>query len=158
VQRSVCWSCLLTVVVAASLAACRTAPPSASGSGAGAGSAPKVVSQREGGAALADKVIIDAACSDFANEQDQVVCITNQTEGKVDIGEWLIRNTLGRTFYFPPGAAIEPGQSVQVHTGAGANDAKTFYWNYEFKPVFDRKEQIVLVTKGNVDISRFTTP
>lgn len=150
------------VVVAAAvtllvvMSACRTAPPPGAGS---SGGAPGVVAKREGGAAeLVDKVIIDLSCSDFATEQDQIVCITNNSDARVDVGEWLIRSALGRTFYFPPGIVIEPGKSLKVHTAAGSNDAENLYWSYEFKPVFDRKEQVVLISKGNVEIAKISTP
>lgn len=156
-MRRPLWLSLLAPLLLALLAgACRTAPPPSAGKEAGA---PGVVARREGGAEdVAGKIIIDPNCSDFSNAQDQIVCVTNTGDSAVDIGEWLIRNAFGRTFYFPPGTTIEPGKSIKVHTGAGANDAQNLYWNYEFKPVFDRKEQIVLVSKSNIDVSKLTTP
>ncbi|MCC6629610.1 MAG: lamin tail domain-containing protein [Chloroflexi bacterium] len=146
---------LLTAVAVALVAiACRTAPPPGAEK-----SAPGVVAKREGGAEdIAGKIVLDEACSDFANTQNQIVCVTNKGEAKVDISEWLIRNALGRTYYFPPGTSIDPGKSIKVHTGAGTNDAQNLYWNYEFKPVFDKKEQVVLVSTSNIDISKLVTP
>jgi hypothetical protein len=142
--------------VALIAAACRTAPPPSADK---AKSAPGVVAKRESGAEdLAGKIILDASCSDFANAQNQIVCVTNKGDATVDIGEWLIRNALGRTYYFPPGTSIEPGKSIKVHTGAGTNDAQNLYWNYEFKPVFDKKEQVVLVSTSNIDMSNLVTP
>jgi hypothetical protein len=147
------WGLLTTLtVVVLLLSACRSGSPPNAG-------VPGVVGQRAGGTSeLVDKVIIDPACSDFATEQNQVVCIANNSTAKVDLNGWLIRNTLGRTYYFPTGTSIEPGQSLKVHTGAGTNDAQNLYWNYEFKPVFDRNEQIVLVSTDNLDIDTFMTP
>jgi lamin tail-like protein len=147
---------LVALALLALLAACRSAPPPGAEKDK---SAPGVVAIREGGAEdLAGKIVIDERCSDFSNAQDQIVCVTNQSNGKVDIGEWLIRNALGRTYYFPPGTSLEAGKSLKLHTGAGTNDAQNLYWNYEFKPVFDKREQIVLVSKSNIDMSKLTTP
>ena len=155
------WLLLALTTLGLLLSACRTPPPpSASGTTTpGGASAPGVVSRREAGTGdLADKVIIDPNCSDFANEQNQIICITNKSGSAVDLGDWLVRNALGRTYYFPAGTSIADGQSLKLHTGAGANDAQNLYWNYEFKPVFDRKEQVTLVSKDNIDISKITTP
>jgi competence protein ComEC len=156
VRRRLLPSLLLTLVLL--LGACRTAPPPSAGGGSGSG-APGVVAKGEGGtAALADKVILDTACSNFANEADQIVCITNTTGAAVDISQWLVRNALGRTFYFPAGTTIQAGQSLKLHTGSGAADAQNIFWNYDFKPVFDRREQITLISTDNVEISKLTTP
>jgi hypothetical protein len=156
--RSLHLSFWALAVVALLAVACRSGPPPSAG-GAGGASAPGVVAKREGGAEdLAGKIVLDESCSDFSNAQNQIVCVTNKGEATIDIGEWLIRNALGRTYYFPPGTSIEPGKSVKVHTGAGTNDAQNLYWNYEFKPVFDKKEQITLVSASNIDMSKLTTP
>jgi hypothetical protein len=155
--RHVHCSLLALLVLAALSGACRTAPPpSAEKEKSGA---PGVVARREGGAEdVASQVMLDPGCSDFSNPQNQVVCVTNTGTAAVEVGEWLIRNALGRTYYFPQGTKIEAGKSLKIHTGAGTNDGQNLYWNYEFKPVFDKKEQIVLVSTSNIDISKLTTP
>jgi hypothetical protein len=156
-MRRSLWLPLAALTLAALLvAACRTAPPPSAEKDK---NAPGVVARREGGVEdLAGKIVLDETCSDFSNAQNQIVCVTNKGEAKVEIGEWLIRNALGRTYYFPPGTSIEPGESIKIHTGAGTNDAQNLYWNYEFKPVFDKKEQIILVSTSNIDMSKLTTP
>jgi hypothetical protein len=160
-MRRSSWLLLVAVTLFALVAgACRTGPPpSAGGAGASGGSAPGVTARRVGAIEdLVGKVILDEKCSDFSNAQNQIVCVTNTSDLTADLGEWLIRNALGRTYYFPSGTTLEAGKSIKVHTGAGTNNAENLYWNYEFKPVFDKKEQISLVSKTNLEMSKLVTP
>ena len=50
------------------------------------------------------------------------------------------------------------GWAIGSDDGRQQNDAQNLYWNYEFKPVFDKKEQIILVSTSNIDMSKLTTP
>ncbi len=134
------------------LAACRSGPPPAAPSDANAGRRQDVTGQYK------DVVVIDAACSSFVSKDDQIVCIANKGQEQVKIGKWLIRNTMGRTYYFPDGTVLDAGKTIKIHTGQGTNSATDVYWNYEFKPVFDAKEQITLVDVSNVEVATFTTP
>jgi len=134
------------------LSACRSGPPPATASDALAGRRQDVTGQYK------DVVVIDPQCSSFASKDDQIVCIANKGKDQVKIGKWLIRNTIGRTYYFPDTAVLDGGATIRVHTGAGTNSASDVYWNYEFKPVFDTKDQITLVDVSNVEIAKFTTP
>lgn len=84
--------------------------------------------------------------------------MVNKGKAPVRIGGWLIRNTIGRTYYFPKGTVIAAGRAIKVHTGAGNNSATDLYWNYQFKPVFDHRDQITLVDDSDVDVSKLTTP
>lgn len=142
----------LGVALVLALAGCRSGPPPTPPAGALAARAHGVAGQYQG------LLVFDAQCSSFSNKDDQVVCIRNKGNDPINVGKWLIRNTIGRTFYFPDGTVIEPGKTIKVHTGAGTNTATDLYWNYEFKPVFDRNDEIVLVDDGNVDVAKFRTP
>jgi hypothetical protein len=133
------------------LTACRSGPPPTPPAQAAA-------RLQEAAGKYKDVVVVDPQCSSFANKDDQVVCIANKGKDPVKIGNWLIRNTIGRTYYFPAGTMIDGGKTLKVHTGAGTNSATDLYWNYEFKPVFDSKDQITLVDDSATDVAKFTTP
>jgi micrococcal nuclease len=134
------------------LLACRSGPPPPTASDQLASRRQEATGQYQ------DVVVIDAQCSSFASKDDQVVCIANKGKDPVKMGKWLVRNTIGRTYYFPDSTVLDPGKSIHLHTGAGANSATDLYWNYEFKPVFDLKDQISLVDASNVVVANFTTP
>jgi len=133
------------------LAACRSGPPPTPPAQAAA-------RLQEAAGKYKDVVVVDPQCSSFANKDDQIVCIANKGNDPVKISNWLIRNTIGRTYYFPAGTVIDGGKTLKVHTGAGTNSATDLYWNYEFKPVFDSKDQITLVDDSATDVAKFTTP
>ncbi len=146
---------LVTLVLLSSIlvASCRSGPPPVSGGNEG------LASRRQGTVGQYSGVIVfDTQCSNFSQKDDQVVCIANRGKEPVRIGGWLIRNTIGRTYYFPANTSLEPGRTIKVHTGAGSNSATDLYWNYEFKPVFDQQDQITLVDDSNVDVAKMTTP
>lgn len=135
------------------LVGCRSGPPPTSAGNEG------LASRRQGAVGqYSDVIVFDSQCSNFSKEDDQVVCITNKGKDPVKIGGWLIRNTIGRTYYFPANTTLEPGKTIKVHTGAGTNSVTDVYWNYEFKPVFDSADQITLVDDSNVDVAKMTTP
>jgi micrococcal nuclease len=140
---------LLTLIVLS----CRSGPPPTAGANEG------LAARRQGTVGQYQGVIVfDSQCSKFSNENDQIVCISNKGQAPVKIGGWLIRNTIGRTYYFPTGTTLDPGKTIRVHTGAGTNSATDVYWNYQFKPVFDTQDQITLVDDSNVDVAKLTTP
>jgi len=141
--------CFLLVFIAV---ACRSGPPPTSASNVGASRRQGVSGQYQG------VIVIDPSCSQFTPTSDQVVCIKNKGKTPVAIGNWLIRNTMGRTYYFPEGTTIEPGKTIKLHTGAGTNTKTDLYWNYKFKPVFDGSDQVTLTDNSNVDIATFTVP
>src|SRR5438067_9838104 len=76
------------------------------------------------------KVVIDRECSKLGDASDEYVCLTNADNGPADMSAWVLRNVLGRSFNFPPGYKLAAGQTVKVHTGAGADTATDLHWAY----------------------------
>ena len=143
---------VLLALVTLAVGACRSGPPPTSNSNTLAGRSANVANQYNG------VIVIDPGCSSFNSKDDQVLCITNKGKDPVKIGKWLVRNTIGRTYYFPDSTTIDPGKSLKLHTDAGTNSPTDLYWNYEFKPVFDTKDQITLVDLSDENVSQITTP
>jgi hypothetical protein len=140
------------VVAALVLAGCRSGPPPAA-QGPNLG----LASKSQGVANYQGVIVMQQSCSSFGQANDQIVCIVNHGTSPVTIGGWLIRNEIGRTYYFPKGTVLAPKATIKVHTGAGTNNAGNLYWNYQFKPVFDTPDQIQLVDDSDVVVSQLTT-
>ncbi|MGH2460772.1 MAG: lamin tail domain-containing protein [Chloroflexota bacterium] len=144
---------LLGLLILLAIAGCRSGPPPTNDANQG------LAARRQGAVGqLQGVIVIDPKCSNFAQKDDQIVCIVNQGKTDVTIGGWEIRNTIGRTYFFPKGFVLAAGKSVRLHTGAGTNSSTDLYWNYQFKPVFDAEDQLSLVDDGSVVISQYTTP
>jgi hypothetical protein len=98
------------------------------------------------------KVVIDRACSKLGDASDEYVCITSQDENVADMSSWVLRNVLGRSFSFPTGFKLEPGQTVKVHTMAGADAAADLHWGYRVNPAWDRGDKLTLSNNENVEV------
>src|SRR5215467_6950052 len=108
--RSLCLCVsVVTVLFVLLMTACRSGPPPTPPAQAAA-------RLQEAAGKYKDVVVVDAQCSSFANKDDQIVCIANKGNDPVKIGNWLIRNTIGRTYYFPAGTVIDGGKTLKVHT------------------------------------------
>jgi micrococcal nuclease len=98
------------------------------------------------------KVVIDRDCSRLEDSADEYVCIKNEDQRPAEMGSWVLRNVLGRSFNFPVGFALAPGTSVKVHTGAGTNSGTDLYWNYTVKPAWEKADKLTLHNNENVEV------
>jgi hypothetical protein len=98
------------------------------------------------------KVVIDRECSTLGNPSDEFVCVRNDDSGPADMGSWVLRNVLGRSFNFPVGFTLAPGQSVKVHTSAGTSSATDLHWGYQVNPAWDRTDKLTLHNQENVEV------
>lgn len=98
------------------------------------------------------QVIIDRDCSKLADETDEYVCLTNQDANPAEMGAWVLRNVLGRTYNFPPGFTLQPGQTVKVHTGAGTDTATDLHWAYRVNPAWDKSDKLTLHNSEDVEV------
>jgi hypothetical protein len=98
------------------------------------------------------KVVIDRECSKLGDAADEYVCVTSQESDITDMSSWVLRNVLGRSFSFPPGFKLPPGQTIKVHTKAGANAAAELHWGYSVNPAWERGDKLTLLNGENVQI------
>jgi micrococcal nuclease len=98
------------------------------------------------------KVVIDRACSRLGDSSDEYVCLNNQDTVPADMGSWVLRNVLGRSFNFPPSFTLPPGQTVKVHTGAGSDSASDLHWGYRVNPAWEQGDKLTLHNKENVEV------
>jgi hypothetical protein len=98
------------------------------------------------------KVIIDRECSKLGDPADEYVCLTNQDPVPANMSSWVVRNVLGRSFSFPPGFTLAPGQTVRVHTAAGTDSAADLHWAYRVNPAWEKGDKLTLHNNENVEV------
>jgi hypothetical protein len=98
------------------------------------------------------KVVIDRECSKLGDASDEYVCVTNQDPAPADMSSWVVRNVLGRSFSFPPGFTLAPGQTVRVHTAAGTDSAGDLHWAYRVNPAWEKGDKLTLHNNENVEV------
>ena len=76
-----------------------------------------------------EEVHADAAGDDRENLNDEYVVLTNTGESTVDLSGWVLTDESGARYRVPEGVTLEPGQSVTVRTGSGADTASELYWD-----------------------------
>jgi Lamin Tail Domain len=98
------------------------------------------------------KIVIDRDCSKLADPSDEYVCLTNADTAAADMGSWVLRNVLGRSFNFPPGFTLPAGQTVKVHTGAGTDSATDLHWAYRVDPAWEKGDKLTLHNNEDVEV------
>jgi hypothetical protein len=98
------------------------------------------------------KIVIDRACSKLGDASDEYVCLTNADTAPADMGAWILRNVLGRSYNFPPGYKLSVGQTVKVHTGAGADTATDLHWAYRVNPAWETGDKLTLHNQEDVEV------
>ena len=98
------------------------------------------------------KVVIDRGCSKLGDTSDEYVCLTNQDSTPADMSSWVLRNVLGRSYNFPTGFSLAPGQTVRVHTGAGADSATDLHWAYRVNPAWENGDKLTLHNNEDVEV------
>jgi len=59
---------------------------------------------------------------------------------------------LGRSFSFPAGFKLGPGQSVKVHTTAGTDSAAELHWAYRVNPAWEKTDKLTLHNNEDVEV------
>lgn len=96
------------------------------------------------------KVVIDRECSKLGDAADEFVCVKSEETSETDLGSWVLRNVLGRSFSFPPGFKLPAGETVKVYTKAGANATAELHWGYSVNPAWERGDKLTLLNGENV--------
>jgi Lamin Tail Domain len=113
---------------------------------------PQVASSARVTEAGVQKVVIDRDCSKLGDPTDEYVCLTNQDPVPADMSSWVVRNVLGRSFSFPQGFTLAPGQTVRVHTAAGTDSAADLHWAYRVNPAWEKGDKLTLHNNENVEV------
>src|SRR5437879_1918633 len=98
------------------------------------------------------KIVIDRECSKLADPTDEYVRLTHADTGPAEMSNWVLRNVLGRSYNFPPGFTLPLGQTVKVHTGAGADSATDLHWAYRVNPAWEKGDKLTLHNQEDVEV------
>lgn len=70
----------------------------------------------------------DAAGDDNENLGDEYVVFRNDGDDRLDLSGWTVRDEAGHTYSVPDGVTLDPGATVTLRTGSGADTETTLYW------------------------------
>lgn len=77
-------------------------------------------------------------------ESDEYLVFRNAGSEPIDLSGWTVENGAGRSYAFPGGTVLEPGERLTLHSGRGADTERDRYWNAD-EPVWEAKRSTVLV-------------
>src|SRR5215218_4665929 len=81
-------------------------------------------------------VASDPIGNDEKNVNGEWVKIRNLGSQAVSLGGWWVRDSNLRRYTFPAGAAVAPGATVTLYSGAGTRTGSAFYWDLG-EPIFE---------------------
>ena len=129
--------------------------------GGGSDTAPSpALTATDGGtdAPAGDRLVVaavheDAEGDDRENLDDEYVVFENAGDATLDLTDWRVEDAAGRTYAFPDGYTLDPGETVTVRTGTGAgggDDDGNLYWGSE-SPVWNNGGDTVVVHNSDND-------
>ena len=86
----------------------------------------------------------DAAGDERSNLNDEYVVLRNDGQRTLDLSGWTVADEAGHEYAFPDGTALEPGETLTLHTGTGENDPPDYYWDAD-APVWNNDGDTVFV-------------
>ena len=107
------------------------------------------------GAEIGVEVNADAPGDDGRNLNGEWVRFTNDGGGAVDLGGWEIADESASNRYRFDDLRLEPGASVTVFSGCGADDDANRYWCSSGSAVWNNSGDTVLLRdgRGNIVVS-----
>lgn len=89
-----------------------------------------------GGSATIATIQADAPGDEYDNLNGEYIEIENPGSQPLDLSGWTVTEGDGVTYAFPDGFTLDPGASVQIHTGSGSDSSSDLYWGQE-RPVWN---------------------
>jgi micrococcal nuclease len=73
----------------------------------------------------------DADGDDNENLDDEYVTLRNVGDESLDLSGWTVSDETEKTYTFPDGTTLEPGEEVTLYTGSGTDTEGSRYWGRE---------------------------
>jgi micrococcal nuclease len=90
----------------------------------------------------------DAEGADGENLNDEYVVLENTGDADLDLSGWTLTDAVGKTYTFPDGFTLAPGERVTVHSGSGTDTDTDLYWGAG-SPVWNNGGDTVIVEKAD---------
>ncbi|WP_338742216.1 lamin tail domain-containing protein [Haloplanus salilacus] len=103
-----------------------------------------------GGELALAEVHPDAEGDDRENLDDEYVVFENAGDDSLDLTGWTVEDAAGRTYAFPDGYTLGPGETVTLRTGTGTDGGGDLYWG-SGSPVWNNDGDTVIVHNSNDD-------
>lgn len=78
--------------------------------------------------ATPEPIVLSLAVTGAGTPADERVVVTNDGAGAIDLSGWTLQDGSGLTYTFGQVTIFGNGVQIEVHTGAGTNDATALYW------------------------------
>lgn len=91
-----------------------------------------------------DEIHEDQAGLAGPETEGEFLAFRNVGEEPIDVSGWTIENEAGRSYSFPRGTVLDPGDRVELHGGPGADTEDDLYWNAD-EPVLEAKRTTITV-------------
>lgn len=95
-------------------------------------------------ALVLDEIHVAGAGLGGGDPDEEYLVFENDGEAPIDLSGWTVENDAGRTYRFPEGTDLDPGESVTLHSGVGEDDGDDCYWGAA-EPVWDDQRDAVVV-------------
>jgi len=79
---------------------------------------------------------------------DEFLVFENDGDQRLDLSGWVVHNDEGRSYRFPAGTTLAPGEQVTLHSGTGNDTADHQYWNADDPVWGDQRDTVVVETPG----------
>jgi micrococcal nuclease len=109
----------------------------------------------EGATAYIARVVADPEGDDLAEGAGEHVVISHDLEIRNDLGGWWIENADGQRLNLGIGTQIDPGESLQVHTGCGEPDGTAVFNCLDEEVLGDAGDVLVLRDAAGAEVDRF---
>ena len=103
-----------------------------------------------GGDLVVAEVHPDADGPDRENLGDEYVVFENAGDDLLDLTGWTVEDAAGRTYAFPEGYSLGPGETVTLRTGSGTDTDDDLYWG-SGSPVWNNDGDTVIVHNSDGD-------
>ncbi|WP_225332943.1 lamin tail domain-containing protein [Halomicrobium urmianum] len=79
------------------------------------------------GGGAAGAFALDEIHETASDPADEYLVFRNEADDPLDVSGWTVENDAGRSYAFPDGTVLDPGESVTLYSGRGADDDH-LYW------------------------------
>jgi len=102
-----------------------------------------------------EAVHADAAGNDNENLNDEYVVFGTDADAPLPLGGWTVSDDAGHTYTIPAEFALQPGETVTLKTGSGADTDDTLFWGRN-GAVWNNGGDTVVVERDGETVLRYT--